>query len=362
MKNKRLIVLYIFLIFSFLTVSTQNLQAEKKVLNVPNTRQEQTQWCWAGCSQAVLKYYKKTIKQCYMANFARSRRDCCTNPGNCNQPNAMYASAGSLQDILKRWCVGSKPVAKSLPWTTVKKEIKGSKPLIIRYGWATGGGHFIVLRGYESRNNNNFCYLMDPWNGLGTFTYDYVKQKAGHHTWTHTLRRIKLTKRSPRWNVKHSSLVVLGKSNWRYKIHLKDTRGGCGQVMKWYINHYDEKGNFCGRNDLTKNTFATWFDDCGDPDYQLCRNTEFCCTLYTTLGGRLLGSVEYVFEIKNDDGKKSVKKYRFGLPKSGSPLLIQENEDFTKPVTQVVRMKTFHNSEASEECVECRESNSKIMH
>ena len=40
------------------------------MLPVPFFAQEQTQWCWAACSQMVAAFMKKPpVKQCELANF-----------------------------------------------------------------------------------------------------------------------------------------------------------------------------------------------------------------------------------------------------------------------------------------------------
>jgi hypothetical protein len=64
----------------------QSSLATRKVLGVPEVAQEQDQWCWAGSSSAVLQYFKKTISQCYIADFGWTRQDCCPTPANCNAP------------------------------------------------------------------------------------------------------------------------------------------------------------------------------------------------------------------------------------------------------------------------------------
>lgn len=39
------------------------------VLNVPYHRQEQSNWCWAGCCEMIYQYYGvNNIRQCDMAS------------------------------------------------------------------------------------------------------------------------------------------------------------------------------------------------------------------------------------------------------------------------------------------------------
>ena len=202
MKKPVSILLSISFALSVLLLSSSPVIAAKKVLPVRETFQEQTQWCWGGVSQAVLRYWGKRKSQGVIANYAWGRKDCTNTPvpAICNQPNYMYGTKGSIQGILDHWRVSCTALAKHLTWRDVKKQInkkliskdkdlgkKKGYPIIIRYGWYGGGGHFIVIRGFST--NGKKLYLMDPWfgNGYGIFTYKYVKKESYDHTWTHTL-------------------------------------------------------------------------------------------------------------------------------------------------------------------------------
>ena len=212
MKKSISILVVVFFIFSILVVSSTPLSAKQKILKVKERKQEQDQWCWAGVSQAVIEYFKKLIKQCKIVNYAWGRGDCCVTPSspNCNTWNYMFAYKGSIEDILDHWGLDCIPLYTYLTWKQTKnqvnkknlnlaspdekrKKIKGY-PMIIRYGWYGGGGHFIVIRGYDT--NGKKLYLMDPWFtcGYGIFTYKYVKHKDYDHDWTHTLYNINFKK------------------------------------------------------------------------------------------------------------------------------------------------------------------------
>ncbi len=163
---------------------------EGAVLAVPERFQEHSQWCWAGSAQAVLYYYGQTPTQCAIANWAWSRSDCCGNltfdwNHACNQPNDMYGASGSLQDILAHWGVNSNARAYALTEGTVTSEINAGRPFVIRWGWTSGGGHFVDGRGITGSTVS----YMDPWpgNGYETASYSWVVND-GSHTWTHSLQ------------------------------------------------------------------------------------------------------------------------------------------------------------------------------
>ena len=173
-----------------------------RTLPVPLRCQEQTNWCWAACSQAVLDYYGNTIAQCDIANYASSRNGwcttniCCTNPGSttcCNKGNCMYGANGCISDILAHWGVNNAGTAAALSVTTVRSEINTNyRPFVIRWGWTGGGGHFIVARGADEVNSggNVLVWYMDPWPTTGCSqhfsTYSWMVN-GDNHTWTHSL-------------------------------------------------------------------------------------------------------------------------------------------------------------------------------
>ena len=65
----------------------------------------------------------------------------------------------------------------------IADELTQGRPFVIRWGWAAGGGHFVV--GYGKSGNT--IYYMNPWYGEGKkfADYDWVVND-GNHDWTHT--------------------------------------------------------------------------------------------------------------------------------------------------------------------------------
>ena len=166
-----------------------------KTLNVPAKIQEQTNWCWAACTQATIYYYCCDYQQCNIADSARKWNNwgagnCCQTPGNniCNQANFMYGTAGSFQALMDSLCnVQSNGMNSTLSKNTTVSEIDAGRPYEIRWGWSGGGGHFLVGRGYDA--NGDTVHYMDPRPGFGyqTATYDWVVS-GGTHDWTHSLQ------------------------------------------------------------------------------------------------------------------------------------------------------------------------------
>ena len=192
MKQKRtLFFAGIFLVFSLMV--TAPFIYSDVTLSVPERFQEYSNWCWAGTSQAVLYYYGQYPSQCVIANFAWNTTKCCEGSTDfydrvkgCNKANFLYGGDGSIDAILANWGVDSAGTDSPMTWTESVTELDNAYPFIMRWGWSTGGGHFLVGYGYIS--NGSYLEYMDPWPGEGytTSLFTYVVS-ASDHDWTHTL-------------------------------------------------------------------------------------------------------------------------------------------------------------------------------
>jgi hypothetical protein len=168
------------------------------VLGLQTTIQVQNQWCWSACSNCILKHYGVTTTQCQLAEYTRTVAtwnnfgtvDCCTNPsGPCNYWNYMWGYAGSIEDLLSQFgSIGVTNISNTISTSAIQTEINNLRPFVIRWGWTSGGGHFIVGEGYDASNN---VYYMNPWPGEGSKVgaYSWVVND-GVHQWTHTQKMI----------------------------------------------------------------------------------------------------------------------------------------------------------------------------
>jgi hypothetical protein len=169
------------------------LSSADEVLYAPESIQEHSQWCWAGSSQAVLQHFGTYVEQCEIANWAWGRTDCCGNTDfdwdntDCNYWNYMYGTSGSLQGILSNWGVGSDARAYALDQAVAVSEIDAGRPFVMRFGWTSGGGHFLAGYGYDQ--SGTYLDYMDPWpgNGYTKSLYTWVVSATGH-AWSHTLQ------------------------------------------------------------------------------------------------------------------------------------------------------------------------------
>jgi hypothetical protein len=170
-----------------------------QVLNVNNNEQLYNQWCWAGCSKTILDYYGLNIEQCEIAEFVRTTAtfhnfgtvDCCTDAlQGCNYWNYLYGDNGSIEEILMHFGnLQSIGIPNVISQIEITDEIQNNRLFIIRWGWSTGGGHFVVGHGI----NGNNIYFMNPWFGeglhIGSYNFmlnGYDGTSSAEHTWTHT--------------------------------------------------------------------------------------------------------------------------------------------------------------------------------
>lgn len=179
-------ILLIGLLFFTIKLSAQ-------VLAVPEIIQEQNQWCWSGVSKCILDYYGYPQQQCDIAEYARTvitwtsfgTQNCCSNPNaGCNYWNYNWGSAGSIQDILVHFGnIQNYGIGGTISPSQIATESAANRPFVVRWGWNTGGGHFVVGHGVAG----NDVYYMNPWfgEGLHISTFSWLVND-GNHTWTHT--------------------------------------------------------------------------------------------------------------------------------------------------------------------------------
>jgi hypothetical protein len=69
----------------------------------------------------------------------------------------------------------------------VTDEIGGGHVLGVRIGWNGGGGHFVMVAGYDP--NGEMLEIRDPWWGDSSVAYEgFPDTYQGHGNWTHSYR------------------------------------------------------------------------------------------------------------------------------------------------------------------------------
>jgi hypothetical protein len=208
-KHSTFSALLIFL-FAF------TLNANAQYVNVPEIIQEQNQWCWAASTKCVLDYFNTPEQQCAIADYTRTVApwhsygtvDCCLDPSQgCNYWNYNWGYAGSMQDILNNFAgIQTNNYGSVLSPSQITTELSAGRPFIFRWGWYSGGGHFLVGHGY----NGTDLYYMNPLPGYGyeIATYNWVVDDGSSHTWTHSQTLVVPATGVSTLNNKDESLVL----------------------------------------------------------------------------------------------------------------------------------------------------------
>jgi len=153
-------------------------------LNFVMQHQQQTNWCWAAVAASVSAFFNPSTPwtQCLIVNAELGRTDCCVNgsSASCNVPWYLDRALQRTGNFVS-WSSGAETLAN------IENEIDNGRILGVRIGWSGGGGHFVVLEGYNA--DLNMVAVDDPWYGasdvaLATFQTAYM----GSGTWTHSYR------------------------------------------------------------------------------------------------------------------------------------------------------------------------------
>jgi hypothetical protein len=153
-------------------------------LSITMQAQQFSNWCWAASGNTVADYYGYAYSQNQFCNlaFRRSINSSCPN----NQ-----ATLGDDQTAFN--AMGINPgyyYNGYLSYATVVTEVDAIRPIITRIQWQSGGGHMMVIYGYDK--SQNWVYWGNPWPSSarynwGTWSY-YVSNNS--FFWTHSLYRI----------------------------------------------------------------------------------------------------------------------------------------------------------------------------
>ncbi len=172
-----------------------------QVLDVPETIQEHSMWCWDASSVCILNYYGYVFTQCEIANWAFLRSDCCGEPifhwvvpdgttdpprHPCNSGNYLYNhSDHDIDDILLHYGgISSSGSESELTQPEVQALILSGMPYVFRWDWTGGGAHALVGHGIVDDD----VFYMDPWPGEGLLIGNYGWMvSGGGHNWTRTL-------------------------------------------------------------------------------------------------------------------------------------------------------------------------------
>ncbi len=176
------------------SISFQEPLPNEKVINVPQIKQEQSNWCWAACAEMILHYYGgttgTTIQQCEFADELFGRTECCSEPSSlaCNRP----CEIRDVSDLYSSQDIHSELVNNPVPFSTLQSEIGDGRPVEVAYFWGDNGGpgHLVIVRGWRIDGNEEFVHVNDPADSpttmSGIVAYSELLAPYGEGEWSYT--------------------------------------------------------------------------------------------------------------------------------------------------------------------------------
>ncbi|MGK7941427.1 MAG: papain-like cysteine protease family protein [Crocosphaera sp.] len=209
--------------------------ADSRILELKMQKQELGEWCWAAVAASIIDFYQKnefkTTKQCHVATTTFNtaspdridyayksdeiRSQLKTKPIQCCPPNdkSKCNHPYFVTDALKQYGYTTTTIKTEenandsnnasqnngiVDFETIKQEINGGRPLIVRITWSEGTvrySHFLVISGYSknsenhdsihilntaSDTNDDVDWVYDDFKGGRLFSYPPPVK------WTHT--------------------------------------------------------------------------------------------------------------------------------------------------------------------------------
>lgn len=173
------------------SINFQKPLPNEKIINVPQIKQEQSNWCWAACAEMVLRYYDgSAVRQCEFANELFDRTECCLEPSSpaCNRPCEML----DISNLYLSKHIHSKLLEKAVPFFKLQSEIDADRPVEVVYFWRDWGkpGHSVIVHGWRIDGQEEFVHVNDPADGPATMSgivaYSELLIPYGAGDWTYT--------------------------------------------------------------------------------------------------------------------------------------------------------------------------------
>jgi hypothetical protein len=137
--------------------------------------QEQSNWCWAATSKSTVQFYRGvSATQCQMVKWGKASSSCDDVTG--------YFGADVSRTLLKAGLSGIGTTTGPMTFAAVRGEIDSGRVVMIRWGWSAGGGHMLVLRGYDT-TGSKLSYINPLQSAYQSASHSWMQQ-YGTHTWT----------------------------------------------------------------------------------------------------------------------------------------------------------------------------------
>lgn len=158
----------------------------QRQLAIPMIAQEQTEWCWAACIEMVVKYDEpdNKLQQCELANGAFGNTSCCKSPKSslCNRP--LPIPAVSLEWSRQGYsCINE---AGEVKWNDLVGEVLKGRPIECALLWNKGGGHAVLIVGFDEDPTGQWVFVNDPWELEKKILFSELQKAYGSGKWRYT--------------------------------------------------------------------------------------------------------------------------------------------------------------------------------
>ncbi len=160
MKRIKISSLFIALLLA-VVIATPAYATVKWLSTVVPVKQAKSNWCWAASSEMVIKHYGGTANQWAVVNYIYP---------NQNYPNYAASMSQTDQAIDHFQSHNGNISSSSLSFTAVKYQTNNNSPIVAGWLWYTGGGHMVVIRGYDDASPQ-YVYWCNPADGYGHKNY-----------------------------------------------------------------------------------------------------------------------------------------------------------------------------------------------
>jgi len=122
-------------------------------LSVPLFGQQTPMWCGPGAAQMVIKYARnRTVSQRNIQ--LQARRNCAREDRGTN--------LWQLTRGIRNHSMRAGRVNGQRSWGSVRRHIIRARPMIAGISWWSGGGHWVVIVGFQRHNNRNYLLINNP--------------------------------------------------------------------------------------------------------------------------------------------------------------------------------------------------------
>lgn len=149
-------------------------------IDVNGVAQQKSNWCWAATGECILDYFGKPVSQTDFAIFVKGK----------NPPPNELAFDSDVKRGLEQWGVSGTLTSSYLSFSTIITEIyNNERPIYSGWTWSSGGGHAVVIDGYNDNNGTQYVDYMNPNDGaFHQSTYSWFKGGSSYdHVWDGTI-------------------------------------------------------------------------------------------------------------------------------------------------------------------------------